>query len=58
MREGNERLQNTKRSLFRRIAWALTHPLPPQELRRCVIRRYSESVVARQYMNLYNQIMK
>ena len=27
MREGNERLQNTKRSLFRRIAWALTHRL-------------------------------
>ena len=45
-------------SLAEGIAWALTHPLPPQELRRCVIRRYSESVVARQYMNLYNQIMK
>lgn len=45
-------------SLAEGIAWALTHQLAPQEQRRCVIRRYAGGVVARQYMNLYNQIMK
>ena len=45
-------------SLAEGIAWGLHSTLTPQELRRCVIRHYGESVVAQQYVNLYNRIMK
>ena len=45
-------------SLAEGIAWALTTPLDAHSLRRSVIRRYAESVVAQQYTNLYNDIMK
>lgn len=44
-------------SLSDGIAWALQCHLTPQEQRRYVVRRYSESVVAHQYQNLYNNIM-
>ena len=43
-------------SLADGLAWALRCPLPPQDLRRCVLRRYSESVVARQYISLYDKV--
>lgn len=43
-------------SLAEGIAWGLTNQMPPQELRRCVIRRFSENVVAQQYINLYQSI--
>ena len=39
------------------IAWALHSTLSPQDLRRCVTRRYSESVVARQYLAIYERIL-
>ncbi|MCR5158758.1 MAG: glycosyltransferase [Prevotella sp.] len=41
-------------SLAEGIDWALHCQLSPQDLRRSVLRRYSESVVARQYMELYH----
>ena len=44
-------------SLADGIAWALRCQLSPQDLRRCVLRRYSESVVARQYMALFQQFL-
>ena len=45
-------------SLADGIAWALQCQLSPQELRRSVVRRYSESVVARQYIKIYHDILK
>ncbi len=43
-------------SLAEGISWALQCGLSAQELRRSVIRRYSEQVVARQYINLYEKL--
>ena len=45
-------------SLAEGIAWGLKSGLPAQEQRRCVLRRYGESVVASQYEKLYNEILK
>lgn len=45
-------------SLADGIAWGLQCPLSPQDLRRSVVRRYSESVVAQQYIKLYNDMLK
>ena len=45
-------------SLAEGIEWGLRCQLPPHELRRSVVRRYSESVVAQQYIQLYNDVMK
>ena len=39
------------------IAWALRSTIPPQQLRRSVTRRYSESVVAQQYLAIYERIL-
>ena len=44
-------------SLAEGILWALNSHLTPQELRRSVSRRYSESVVANRYAQLYHQLM-
>ena len=43
-------------SLADGIEWAITHPIPAQELRRSVSRRYAESVVANRYIELYDQL--
>ena len=45
-------------SLAEGIAWGLKSGLPAQEQRRCVLRRYGESVVASQYEKLYNEFLK
>ena len=45
-------------SLAEGIDWALHCQLKAQELRRCVMRRYSETVVASQYVKLYDTILK
>jgi glycosyltransferase involved in cell wall biosynthesis len=45
-------------SLAEGIAWGFKSGLSAQEQRRCVLRRYGESVVANQYENLYNEIIK
>ena len=42
-------------SLADGIDWALHCQLSPQDLRRSVLRRYSETVVARQYTDLYKR---
>ena len=39
------------------IAWALRSTLSPQQLRHSATRRYSESVVTRQYISIYEQIV-
>jgi len=48
----------SEESLAEGIAWGLTSSLTPQELRRCVIRRFSEGVVAQQYLKLYQMIIE
>jgi glycosyltransferase involved in cell wall biosynthesis len=45
-------------SLAEGIAWGFKSGLSAQEQRRYVLRRYGESVVANQYENLYNEIIK
>ena len=44
-------------SLAEGILWALNSRLTPQELRRSVSRRYSESVVANRYAKLYDSLL-
>ena len=44
-------------SLAEGISWALNSKLSPQEMRRSVVRRYSESVVANQYVGLYTDLL-
>jgi glycosyltransferase involved in cell wall biosynthesis len=44
-------------SLAEGILWALNSHLTPQELRRSVSRRYSESVVANRYAKLYDSVL-
>jgi glycosyltransferase involved in cell wall biosynthesis len=45
-------------SLADGIAWGLKSPISSQDLRRSVLRRYSESTIAQQYINLYNSLKK
>lgn len=45
-------------SLAEGMAWGLNSDIDPQQLRRSVTRRYSESVVARRYQTLYEDILK
>lgn len=44
-------------SLAEGIIWAVDCQLTPQELRRSVTRRYTESVVANRYVELYNRLL-
>ena len=44
-------------SLAEGIMWAIDCQLTPQELRRSVTRRYSESIVANRYVELYNHLL-
>ncbi len=43
-------------SLADGIAWGLLADIPAQQLRRSVARRYSESIVAHRYIQLYNSL--
>ena len=45
-------------SLAEGIDWGLKAEIPAAQLRNNVIRKYSESVVAKSYIDLYNQIAK
>ena len=45
-------------SLADGLEWGLNADIPAAQLRNNVIRKYSESVVAKSYIELYNQIAK
>jgi len=45
-------------SLADGLQWALQSRLTPQEMRRSVVRRYGESTIANQYINIYNSITR
>ena len=45
-------------SLADGIDWAFHARLQPQDLKKRVIRKYAESVVANKYIHLYQQLVK
>ena len=45
-------------SLADGIDWAFHTPVAPQDLKKRVVRKYSESVVAHKYINLYQQLVE
>ncbi len=45
-------------SLADGLQWALQSRLTPQEMRRSVVRRFGETMIANQYMNIYNSVIR
>ena len=48
--------QRSVEDLAAGILWGIHHPAEPATLRESVLKRYSEEIVSKQYIDLYNQL--